>query len=64
MTVNTRISLLIDGLIVATMTTSSSVKPKCSVLKDAQAAGAPTMEQHLVQIAKLFQRLNSQAKVN
>ena len=40
MTVNESISLLIDGLIVATMTTSNSFKPKCSGLKDTQPAGA------------------------
>lgn len=39
MTVNESISLLIDGLIVTTMTTSDSFKPKCSVLKDTRPAG-------------------------
>lgn len=77
MTVNESISVLIDGLIVATRTTSNSFKPNCSVLKDAQTEkrgrrgqcwepgeGTGTLDVTQVQISTLFQHVNNQTKVN
>jgi len=69
MTVNESISLLMDGLIVATMTTSDSFKPRCPGLKDTRPAGeqdrlsSSTHDVTHVQNPEIFQHLSSQAKL-